>query len=236
MILQTPAFFPNRLPNLDLDLDFTLGVTLSGSNITNIKNQSPAGSTNDFAQATGADQPTTSAGLISGFAAAVFGSSLRLQNSGNIPSSGSTSRTIYVVCRPSSAQGGGLYATRTTFLSSDLLLLTLGGVQYLWSNDSVNASRSTPVSYANTNIVYEHTSVNGSPVAVSINGASITMTTPQNATTDNGTAGTWVGNRPSSSTSQYFIGGITRVLVYSRLLSTIERADVTRYLRNRYSI
>lgn len=224
---------PPPSSGLALWLKADAGVTLSGSDVTNWADQS--GNGNDVA-ATGTP-PVFNSSSINSLPGITFNASTPtpLENSISSVLTAGSDRHIIVVSKPSNPQGGTLICFRFTSLDSTWDVLTLGGAQYFWSDGSDLANTSAAVDYTATPIAVEFTGQVGSPPTVDINTTSITLTTANNVTTESGTTGFAIGERPSSPGQGWF-GDICEVLVYDHVLSSPDLATVRTYLQARYNI
>lgn len=226
------GFTNTTVAGLKLWLKSTAGLTTSGSNVTGWSDQS--GNGNDVTAP--GTPPTYNASSINGVPGITFAGLVGgLTSTTSSILATSSDRHVIVVSKPTTSGGGSLLAFRLTIPDSTWDVLTIGSIQYFWSDGVLIASTNTPVDYTNTPLATEFTGVTGSPAGVTINASAITLASPGNISPDSGTTGFSVGDRASSA-GQGFVGDICEVLVFDHVLSGGDLQQVRAYLQDKYAI
>lgn len=228
VIVWTPAL----LPGLKGWWKSDIGVSLNGSTVSAWVDQS--GQRNNVDQATPADQPAyhTSGGQ-NGLPYLTFAAgAVSLFNSTTSIFTAGQSRTIFIVCAPSSTVGGTLFTNRLSVDIATFQWYAAGGHNYVYSDGvAVNSTITTAPTAAFHVVQYEFSGA-GTPLAVSIDGiAQVVTNVPAN--NESGTVGFMIGNR-SDASGQGFVGNIYEVIVCTGILSSSDVSSTNAYIQERY--
>lgn len=222
---------PDTIPNLSAWWKADSLALAAGAAVSSWADSGPGGFT--ATQATAAARPTFQTGQINGKPVVRFDGVDDGLVSG--ASSSHPETTIFAVVRPSTVTATGIYSVRAGSGSGALIFrirdtkINFGYqavTQAAFGTTSLaaNASRVITGSYsdsANTTAYYLDGSADGGSTAE----------------TTSLTAGltSAIGMEPGQS-ARYFVGDIAEIIIYSRVLTASERAEVHSYLQDRYAI
>jgi len=237
------GFDPKDISDLVLWLDASVGITLNGSDVSGWADQSEHG--NDAAQATPGKQPLFNSTGLNGFPSLEFDSletdEMQIPNDVGTIGAISGSFTTYVVCNPQVSFGAGVTlwsknnnANRFLFDSTgkaeSIVAGTPGGTDTITSTNPVSL---------NSNVIMElHYEINATPdgaIDFTVSGADLGGGFSTNSLITVSTAALFIAS-DGPGLSQFFDGQIAQVLIYNKLLTTVERNHVGIYLAARYGL
>lgn len=224
---------PKYLSSLVLDLDASIGVTLTSGKVSTWADQSGYG--NDYTQATAGSRPVVTASVFGGLPA-VTGTASTSMTRATSPLAVGSARTIFAVAMGTGADGasGGTIIDFRQGVGHQITqyFWDLGGTTYVFSNANSSWTASGVTVFDTKHVIGSTVSV-GSVPTISVDGVSKTVTA-QNMTTDDGTNNSTLMNYVGGG--QGFIGHVGRLLVFNAVLSAKNIADVKNYLSTLYGI
>lgn len=252
----TSRFLPIQLSGCALWLRADLGVTLNGSTVSAWANQGTAGGS--VTQGTAASQPTWSAtGGPNSKAGLSFDGGDWLTS--DLAASAwaflhSANSTVFVVWKTTSANPNAYFGVLSTASSgtqdrgfalfyddrsglsrNDRLIANInnGGANVALVLTANNAFTAATWGVAETVFAYQDA---GSDLIVLANGTSVGTSESAVATSASAPQGPLELGRLVSDTSSRLIGSIAEAIAFNRTLTAAERAQVRRYLSQRYAI
>lgn len=218
---------PNTIPNLDAWWKADSLALAEGATVSSWADSGPGGFT--ATQGTAAAQPTFRTGQINGLPVVRFDGvdDVLLSNA----STSHTETTIFSVIKPTSTVGDR--SIRVASGSGGITSTIRDGKPRMGSQDLVSLHTSTTtVSTTAFQVLACSYSDSTNTVAFHRNGTADGSST---AVTASPTAGrtTRIGAEPAGG---YLVGDIAELIVYSRVLTSSERAEVHSYLQDKYAI
>lgn len=228
-------FFPRKLPNLVLWLRSDLGITLNGSNVSAWADQS--GNGNNVSQGTAAQQPvfnSTDSSIRNKPSLTFDGSNDVLIGTPAAALTSNKNWSFFVVHKPNS------FATVKIIAS-----IGNGSTGYAFSLNG-NSTNKREMQIKLQRFVEDGAAASGSyeywtgqcnnsaVLSMRVNGASQSLDFP-NTTPSTPSADVEIGAANSGGTGS-FNGRIAEVILYNRLLSSIEVAKVEKYIKKRYGL
>jgi hypothetical protein len=239
---------PTPEPGMRLWLNARVGVTLSGSDVIGVADQSGNGQDAVPSASPGAGVPVFNPTSTNGLAGITFTPSSAIAGKGlefrgaDLYASDAP-RTCYAVVRPGNGasifgqKGGTVFSFRRTSTLFGLYLITFPGPsQFLYTNlVAVNVQATTPVDYSNTPLLVVWRT-DGATITIKINGvliATLTNTIGPEAGTGSGYC---LGNGQNNDDGQLWFGDINEFLVYDGAQTDGQQDRTTNYLAHDWGI
>lgn len=226
---------PTDIPNAVLWLDASdLGsISSSGSNVTQWNDKS--GAANHFAQGTIGSQPQTGTSSVNGLNTLTFSGSQHLLGPSAVLSGGDDEYTYFAVWNPTTTSGARSVYEQGSGGSQRSAILTVGN-RYGFNGESNDRHDLVPFdtnTFRVTDMEINNTA-GGANVRVYDNGDYFFGTTGNPGALNVNTNGTAVGKKVNVN-GEFFQGQIAEIIVYDRVLTNDERADVSEYFNSKFA-
>lgn len=210
-------------------------LTLSATAITQALDRSGNGN-HTAVQGTATARPTYATGSLNGLPVATFDGGDTLVLPSALYAIPGAANTVFAVAKRNTESGATaviIQYSDTPDVSRNSLSFNSTAGEVLFRNDAGAGSAITNAGNTNTNYQILMGSFNGTTgLAVSVNNN--TATTSTTGAVDSTIDRAYIGSRTGSSL--FLTGAIGEIIVYNRLLSASESAQVYRYLSNKWGI
>jgi len=231
---EDDSFSPTDFSNLELWLDAADGDTITESGGALSQWDDKSGNVRHATQGTGALQPIYTTGLLNGLPGIVFDDSDDFMALASQPIIGTTARTLFFVARSDTQSALSPFMALTDDLtgsggaydiSAEIAVRVDGGNAIYANDDMSSASILTLLNEASEDV--EET-------VAYLNGALLIQSSANAIAIDTNTGNALLGI--TSSTNNTLDGALHEIIIYSKLLSEIERVTVHNYLSSRWGI
>lgn len=221
---------------LSLWLRGEFGPVTSGSNVTQWSDLSGSSPANDATQGTGADQPTLVTDAVNGLSAVSFdGSSDYLSLASGLGDL-TSGVSIFAVVKPTSTGTATIFTSGNSDPADETSIETLNTQgRFNAYNSTTGSSVTTPTSTFTVDKfqLFDAVHDGSSDAALALNTLSAGSGTVQNLTNTSRSLN-YVGS--DNSLGSFWQGELAELLVYSRVVSDTEKAQIEAYLFARYQL